>query len=273
MSKCLSVVLWLCVSMAATSCARRARIMSWKKYDRHLYSAPYVLDIPLQDGHLLYFGVRHTNDPADPQISEIERLWSKSRSNVAFNEGGDPPTAETRDEAVAKYGEAGLIRFLARRDGVRVSSIDPSRASETAELLKKFKPEQVKLFFLLRQVSEYGHANQAVRTLDDQVQITMSNLASVPGLDVAPTSIRELDTAYSIFFPNEGNYKDVPASWFDPRKSGTFLNEIAVQDNLYRDEYMASLLTREVRSGKRVFAVVGFSHVIRQESALRSALR
>jgi hypothetical protein len=33
------------------------------------------------------------------------------------------------------------------------------------------------------------------------------------------------------------------------------------------------LLTEEVKVGRRIFAVVGYSHVVRQEKALRWALR
>ena len=51
-----------------------------------------------------------------------------------------------------------------------------------------------------------------------------------------------------------------------------FLNDIAARDNLYRDQYMMNLLTTRVQSGNRVFAVVGFTHVIRQDPALRSIL-
>jgi hypothetical protein len=111
-----------------------------------------------------------------------------------------------------------------------------------------------------------------VPTLDEQVQITLSNLAAVPGLNVRPTSIRELESAYSLYFPNRGSFKYVQASWFDPRNSEMFLNDIAARDNLYRDQYMMNLLTTRVQSGNRVFAVVGFTHVIRQEPALRSIL-
>ena len=39
----------------------------------------------------------------------------------------------------------------------------------------------------------------------------------------------------------------------------------------FRDQHMVKLLIDEVKKGKRVFAVVGGSHVVMQESALKAA--
>ncbi len=263
----------LCLlACTSVSCARHVRIMTPKEYSAHFYIPPYVLRINRPTASLIYFGASHTNNPDDPQISEIEQSWAQFHPEIAFNEGGNPPTEKLRDESIKKFGEPGLVRFMAARDGVPVASIDPPREEEAVELTKKFKREKVKLFFILRQVSEYGHINHPTRSLEDQLRITFANLNAAPGLKTRPSTVSELETLYSIYFPNSGSFKNVPADWFDPTRSDTFLNQIAVQDNLYRDEYMVNLLAGEVLMGKKVFAVVGFTHVVCQESALRARL-
>ncbi len=253
--------------------AKHVRLMSWKDYSRQSHSWPYVLNIQTPEGHLLYFGARHTKDPTDPQISEIERSWTEFHPDVALNEGGNPPTEKTRDEAVGKYGEPGLVRFLAARDKVPVQSIDPTRAAEVAELSKTFPAEQLKLFFVLLVVTEYGRVYQGeAKTLEEELRRVFPILAATPGLNGPPNSIPELEATYARYLPYHGTFKDARPSWFDPVKSENFLNQIARRGSEYRNRYMVDLLTREVKDGKRVFAVVGGTHVVMQERAIRSLL-
>ena len=116
--------------------------MSWEEYSQLSVTWPFIVHIKAPRGELLYFGARHTRDPANSQVSEIERLWREFRPDIAFNEGGDPPAEKSLVEAVTKYGEPGLVRFLAARDRVPVQSIDPTRAEEVAALVKRFAPEK-----------------------------------------------------------------------------------------------------------------------------------
>ena len=124
--------------------------MTWTEYGKRSLSWPNIV----RSGTLLYYAANHTYKPDDPQIAEIQKLWSEFRPDIAPNEGGNPPFAPTIEEAVTRYGEAGLIRFLARRDDVPVVSIDPSRSEETAYLSKRFTREQIKMFHLVRGVAQ-----------------------------------------------------------------------------------------------------------------------
>ena len=84
--------------------------------------------------------------------------------------GGDPPTEKIKDNAVNRWGERGFVRFLAARDRVPVHSLDPTRAAEVDDSCKKFSPEEVKLFFILRTVSEYGREYQGTtKTVDEEL--------------------------------------------------------------------------------------------------------
>src|SRR5204863_10187995 len=105
-------------------------------------------------GRLVYFGAAHSGDPADPQMVEIERRWAAFGPTLALKEGGDPPVERTREEAIGKHSEAGLVRWLAARDGVPVQSLDPTRQQEATHLLKTYTREELKVFFVLRQVMQ-----------------------------------------------------------------------------------------------------------------------
>jgi hypothetical protein len=65
----------------------------------------------------------------------------------------------------------------------------------------------------------------------------------------------------------------VPKKWLDPVERDTFLNEISRASSDYRDGYVVSLLVQHVEEVQRVFAVMGGSHVVMQEPALRGLLR
>lgn len=259
--------------LATTGCvhSRPAKIMTWKQYSRLSIKWPHILKVESAKGSLLYYGADHTRNPKDQQIAEIERLWQELHPDIAFNEGGDPPTEISIDSAVTKYGEPGLVRYLAARDKVPVSSLDPTRAEQSAFLLKKFAPEKVKLFFVLRVVAQHKQKSNA-GLIEEELTRVFPIFAATANLGVAPNSIAELESSYARYFPGQGNFKDAKLSWFDPLQSENFLNEMGRRLSEYRDQYMMKLITDSVKQGRRVFAVVGGSHVVMQERAIRNLL-
>lgn len=243
--------------------------MSWSEYSRLRPEWPYILRLDSSAGTLFYFGAAHTFDPADAQFALIEREWDRFRPDIAFTEGGSPPIKRTRDEAIQSAGEPGFVRFLAARDNVPTTTLDPSRAEEVAELTRYFSREHIKLFFILRTVSQYVQ-RVGVSGLPQELDYLLGVYSAMPGLRGSPRTIEELDAAYSQLFPDRAGLTDVEVSWFDPVASETLFNEISRASSDYRDLYMVSLLTRHVADGHRVFAVVGGSHVVMQEAALRA---
>jgi len=175
---------------------------------------------------------------------------------------------------VIRHGESGLVRYLAARDHVPVRSIDPTLEAEVLELRKEFPAQKVKLFFVLRQITEYGRVQQATKnTIEGRMQEILRHFSTVPGLEVEPTTIAELDASCTRNLPKLGSYREARPDWFDPQKTKTFLNKIGRRSSEIRDRYMINLLVGEVRQGRRVFAVVGGTHVVMQEPAIRSLLR
>ena len=248
-----------------------AGIMTWQEYERRSVRWPYLLRVEGNGGELLYYGARHTYLPDDPQIEEIERLWTAFRPDIAFNEGGNPPIGSSRDETVRKGGEAALVRFLAARDDVPVTSLDPSRSEEVAHLKQRYPAEDVKLFFLLRSVAQHT-SRGAEGSLEAEVGRILGIFNASPGLMGPPRTIDEIAAAYRRRFPGRGEYRETPMSWFDPVRTETFLNEIARDGSEYRDRFMVEKLTSHIQEGHRVFAVVGGTHAVMQERALRRGL-
>ena len=115
-------------------------LLSWDDYRAVRHSFPYVV----RSEGLVLFGTQHTRDPKHPDLAEIERLWREFHPEIAFSEGGVRPPAPSRDEAVARYGEAGLLRWLADHDHVTIRSLEPERPVVEAALIAEFGAEHVK---------------------------------------------------------------------------------------------------------------------------------
>ena len=251
-----------------------AGILTYEEVAKIPHSFPYVIKLRAGKGALLYFGAQHKNDPKHPQNEQIQKLWKSFRPSIAFNEGGDPPTLKVAEEAISRFGEAGLVRFLATRDNIPVRSLEPNREQEVATLLKSYTPEQLKVFYALRQIPAYRRGKNS-ETLDERVGFTLRWLSNVPGLEGTPHTLAELGESSARLMQDLKDWREVPDSWFDPgyTRPPSYLNEVSRASSRLRDEYMVDLLINEVKQGKRVFAVVGGSHVVMQERALRAVLK
>ncbi|HEY5884445.1 MAG TPA: hypothetical protein VIT88_07140 [Pyrinomonadaceae bacterium] len=235
---------------------------------------PYIIRMSVGRGRLLYFGAKHVFGSNDPQLTQIEKLWVRHKPEVAFFEGADPestPTAaKSRDEVT---GESGLVVFLAARDGVPVFTLEPAKGQEIALLLNTYTPEQVKVFYVLRQIPQFNSGTHT-ESIESYTGNILRWLSSKPELKGAPRTIAELKASTSRLFPKLADWRDVPQAWFDPvpTPAPTYLNDVSRRLSELRDRHMLTLVAEQVVQGKRVFAVVGASHVVMQERALRAAI-
>ncbi len=250
--------------------------MSWEEYSRNSYSWPYILNIYEPHGGLFYVGVQHSNDPTEEHFQEIEMFWKQFNPDIAFNEGGDfSVEGNTRSEVIRNYGEPGLVRFLAVRHHIAVNSMEPKFTEEVTELLKKYSPEQVKIFYIMRDMVAYDRGQFPNKTREQCLQDAIARYSAEAALrNVPPTSVRELEPTFAKYFPGLGspNNKDALVGWVDPASAETLLNKISRDSTEYRDQFMVAIIARSVCEQKRVFVVVGWSHIVRQEPAIRALL-
>ncbi len=275
----LAVVLAAPAAALAAACAGAGPgLMTFDEYRRVEHPAPYVVRLAHRGGgELLFFGSRHSFDPSHPQFERLLTLWEEFRPTLAFWEGGGPLRVPgDRDEVIRYAGEPGLVRHLAARDGVRAESPEPADGDVTALLLERFSAEQVKLFYVLRQVSQYvGYEGRELPvTLEEQVLADLGAFAAHPGLAGPPTNLEEVGALARKHLPDLADWRKVPLSYFAPgiETGRQFTNEIALAASAFRDEHLMARIVEAVRSGERLFAVFGASHAVMQERALRHAL-
>jgi hypothetical protein len=171
-------------------------------------------------GRLYYFPAGHSSDPADPQFREIERAWSKVKPTIAFYEGPNRPIAATRDETIKQVGESGFVRFLATRDAIQFVTLEPSPQDEANFIMQKFSPEQVKLFYVLREAARLRERRKLPETdLRASIAQLLERASKIKGIGSVINSLDELDAAYRRYWESPAHWWQAPSAWFDPLQS------------------------------------------------------
>jgi hypothetical protein len=237
------------------------RLRTWDEHDRIVrdHGNPYVLRL----SNLIFFGARHTSDRSDPQLAQIEGLWRQFHPTVALYEGRQQRYYVGPLFRFGPVTESRLVHHLARRDDVRLVSLEPSYEDEVAALVHKWPPDRVALFFFTRVYwSEAGEeANERL------ARHLLAKRTDINGLRGALRDLADVDRLWQRDFRRAGDWRTLP---HEP--SGTYLSAIADDSRTIRGEHMARTLIDLTRQGERVFAVVGSGHVIRTEFILRGAL-
>jgi hypothetical protein len=251
--------------------------MTFAEYRDITHPVPYILTGASAQGQLLYYGAAHVYEADHPQIAEIQRRWEVFRPTYALNEGGTPPVYDTVAETVGRNGEAALVRWLARRDGVIVETFEPSREQLAHAVGDRFTVEQQKVSAVVRQLLlQQQRSDASFRAPDLEAEVTrvLTIIGRTPGLEGPPTTLGEFRASVARVLPQLQDWNKVPSEWFDPAAEPppTWINELSRASSDYRDEVIIEKVLGKVREGHRVFAVVGASHVVMQERILRSRL-
>lgn len=231
----------------------------------------YVLELEsTTQGSLVYFGTFHTINLNHPQFSRLERHWNRFEPDIALSEGCIWPIEESRNQSIRKYGEQGLLMYLAKRDNIPVACIDPSLRKQALYLSSRFDASQIKIYFILQQAIINRRMSWMNST--DTVNVNLHKWSMIPYFEVKPLDYEDFQFMFSRIFPEIEDWREFPALYFYDQKLGGFVADIYHELIEYRNKHMLKRLLKEVRKGKRVFAVVGRSHVVLQEPALRTAL-
>ena len=81
-----------------------------EKLDKNIFK-PQILNINSKKGSLFYYGSYHNVDINHPQFDDIEKNWDMFKPDIAYSEGMLWPLIKSRERAIKKYGEQGLLRL------------------------------------------------------------------------------------------------------------------------------------------------------------------
>lgn len=167
-------------------------------------------------------------------------------------------------DPVRTYGEPGLVRQLAYANGCEVYTWEPAPEEEVAGLVSQsFDKEQIALRLVL---SPY-FSNLRFGKPDDPnkfVNETISQKQSWPEVGRVFDDVSEIDLAWSGYFPDGPDWRDVS----DEQTLPGFLGEM--DTNLVRDIHLYRVIYELMRKGERVFVIAGSSHAVKIEGAIKS---
>jgi len=247
--------------------AVNAPIMSYTEYNDLQHPEPFILRIDNHAGGLLYFGSRHTTNPDDAQIDSIRRLWMEFQPTVALAEARRSGRGSMAG-AIRSFGESAAPVFLARSADVPVYTFEPPLDLEISTMLRTWSRERLLTFYVLRSYT----ARAATRRADGQAAELIRERGRWPGLVGTMESVKDMDSIWHREFPAGPDWRTLPWQSTWPNRDDSWLNALSADLNRFRDQYMLALITTLVQKGERVFAVVGSSHVVMQEAALRDML-
>ena len=239
-------------------------LLSWPEHDK-IYAAeefPYLLELDSATGHLLYLGCRHTAEATDPQLVELENWWQKTKPTVALCEGRERMNRFKSRPDSGPYSESQLVRTLAYRYGTKLYSLEPKYDDEVAGLLKYHSAKDVATYLFLR-----AYTSEIKGYTGDHDALALSLLkerTDVESLQNTFDSLESFDQYWRSSFSDSANWRTLPDT-----EAIAQLVEIGNSSRQVRGEHMVRTVVELVRNGERVFAVVGASHVIRQEPFLR----
>ena len=216
-------------------------------------------------GSLKYVGALHTSDAEEPQLKEIEKQWASFNPTVAFCEGRSRHFRFASRPATGTLSESDLVRILANQNGVKLFTLEPRYEDEVAGLLEEFDPKRIAAYMTLRVFT--SEASGSTANKENIAVSLMKKRTDVAGLQGTFSSIQEFDSYWAKEFGDSPDWRTIQDVDSIPqlRKVGDVSREI-------RGQHMVSSISELVSQGERVFAVVGASHVIRQEPVLENLL-
>ena len=247
-----------------TGCVRWVNLFSQDNfYYLPPHEKPFYLELKTPRGELLYCGIFHTNSPDDPQIGQIIKYWEEFQPTLAFCEGKKWPPAATLQESIRRYGEQGLISFLAAQDGIKLKCLDLSLTRQAVFLSHYFFPGHIKIYYVLREVV----TRRRVGLQEEEgifYEKLLTELSRIKGFDVYPLNLIELEKMLGFIFPELENWRCIPSFYFYNSQKGKFLVQIHRYLQKFRNRHMAQALLAGLKRRERVFAVCGRSHVVSQ---------
>lgn len=211
-------------------------------------------------GSITYFGAVGSHDAASAQFAQLRQAFATSRPTVVFYQTLDSAPDSTETATIARGGEAGYTRFLARQYQVPTERLY-SPVAEYAYLQATIAPERLKLYYLLRETQRCRESTKASAALTKRImrQLLANSAYFLPGTAGVIRNEAELAAAYQKYCPAGPKWWQVPANWFGSQAAAgpnAFLREVNAAVLAYREQQMSNKVLARALAGERVLVVL-----------------
>ncbi|MCK4643903.1 hypothetical protein KAU32_09775 [bacterium] len=251
---------------------KQPEILTFEQLQKMEYKTPYIIDLQKGKKHLIFYGSDHTNDPANPMFDDIEKRFLDMQPDIAFNEGGDPPSLDDRKIAMEKFGEAGLLKHLGKKHNVPVKNVEPTLQDQFDYFLKKYSRNDLLLMYFCRQILQIQRMSQTMDVDFNNYIYGFLKQLQKEGFPISDeeATLKYAITVYEDFFKEKFDWKTFDRKNISPMGNESVLNEISRESGQFRDKYIVNLISDALKKYDRVFVVMGSGHAVKQEPVLKS---
>lgn len=226
--------------------------------------------------NLVFFGTSHVRDADHPQFKAVEDFFTKYKPQIAFNEGGQVAETEhfsfSRDSAILKDGETGLLKYLCDKTKISLLNGDMSTDEEFAGLLSKFSREQVYLYLGIERFLQPYSQGFAGKTLIDSA-FQKSFISYLEKYNFKPTTqereLSYLQKRYSQYFKQKVDLQNlINVHEYYLLDKGIF-GQIGRESKCIRDQALLKKIDDALDKYDSVFVVFGASHWVAVQPALK----
>jgi hypothetical protein len=242
-------------------------ILSFAEYGRVQHAVPYVVEVQRGRSHLMLFGGLHSSDPAQPMFGQIESAFRRFQPTYVLHEGTPPYPEPEREIAIRRHGEAGLLCHLALHAGVETASLDLPLEEEARILCGEMAARDVLVFLVVRQLASF---NRKTARLDFQGYFRDFFARIEPALGLGKLDWPSIEAEHVRLVGTPLQARRVTGHQTDPMRDELPTQRIARRSNRLRDEHMLSCLAKALEEQARTLAVVGVTHAVMLEPALRA---
>ncbi len=246
------------------------------EHDELYAAARWPLALELEPGGrrgaALVLGFQHTDDPADAQIAALRERFAAFGPTLVLVEGRLGWAVGGLAGATARFGESGAAAALARAADVRCETLEPAFDLEARDAAAVLGAERALAFYFLRVFVSDRDRGELGADVDAAAERLLAKRARRTGLEGTFRSLAALDAFWRSESANAGEWRELPAEALWRDADGSWLARVAERVNAFRDRAMVARIAEAVDRGERVLAVVGGSHLVLFEPALRAAL-
>ncbi len=243
------------------------RILTFAEYAAIRHATPYVVDVRRDGARLVLFGGWHSSDPTLPTFDQIEAAFTELAPEFVLHEGTPPHPEPDREIAIRRHGEAGLVTHLAKRAGIATASMDIPLGEEARLLRRELSQAEALVFLVVRQLASF---NRKTARMDFDGYFGDFFDVIAPGLGLAAIDWPLIEREHLRVVGQALAARDVTGHETNPMRDELPTQRIAQRSNRLRDERMLGRLLAGLGEYRRVFAVVGVTHAVMLEPALRA---
>lgn len=244
------------------------QILTFAEYAAIRHTTPYVVDVRRDEARLVLFGGSHSSDPDLPMFEQIEAAFAELAPELALHEGTPPHPEPDREIAIRRHGEAGLVTHLAARAAIATASMDIPLAEEARLLQHELPQGEALVFLVVRQLASF---NRKTARMDFDGYFGDFFDLIAPPLELAAIDWPLIEREHRRVVGHPLVARRVTGHETNPMRDDLLTQRIARRSNRLRDEHMLRRLLDGLAEYRRVFAVVGVTHAVMLEPALRAA--